>query len=59
MLRRFRNLKMLTLAGNAFPDADYRAFVIAHLSFADWKEGGHLTALGYGLVETFSVSGAV
>jgi hypothetical protein len=58
-LRRFRNLKMLTLAGNAFPDADYRAFVIAHLSFADWKEGGHLTALDYRLVETFSVSGAV
>jgi len=30
----------LTLAGNAMAaDADYRPFVIAHLSFSDWKSG--------------------
>ena len=31
-------------------DADYRAFVIAHLSYNDWKGGGHLSYLDYRLV---------
>ena len=51
-LRRFRNLKMLTLAGNKMAEeADYRAYVVAHLSFNDWKTGGHLSYLDYRLVQ--------
>ena len=58
-LRRFRNLKMLTLAGNKMAeDPDYRNFVVAHLSFNDWKTGGHLSYLDYRLVETPVVAAA-
>jgi len=58
-LRRFRKLRMLNLAGNAIAaDADYRNFVIAHLSFNDWKSGGHLSYLDYRLVEVAAVGAA-
>ena len=58
-LRKFRMLKMLTLSGNPIEnDADYRNFVIANLSYSDWKSGGHLSYLDYRLVETSEVAAA-
>ena len=58
-LRRFRNLKMLSLAGNPLSkDPEYNAYVIAHLSFSDWQTGGHLSYLDYRLVDTSSIAAA-
>ena len=50
---------MLSLAGNPLSkDAEYNAYVIAHLSFSDWQTGGHLSYLDYRLVETSSIAAA-